>query len=204
MSLPAPPPDAASSSLPATQALAEQLAALLERVGKSADREAFSALFDYFAPRLNSTLRRQGVPPEQAEEIIQDTMLTVWREAGRFDVQKAGASTWIYTIAKNRRIDILRKTRLPSFSEEDPNLVIDPTQSAEERLSDLDRAQRLEAALKELPDEQAELMQLAFYENKTQGAIAVLKNLTLGTVKSRLRLALDKMRRILKDEKVQD
>lgn len=204
MSVPVPPPDAASSSPTTAQALPAQLAALLERVGKSADKGAFSTLFDYFAPRLNSTLRRQGVSPEQAEEIIQDTMLTVWREAGRFDAQKAGASTWIYTIAKNRRIDILRKTRLPSFSEEDPNLVIDPTQSAEERLSDLDRTERLEAALKELPDEQAELMQLAFYENKTHGAIAVLKNLPLGTVKSRLRLALDKMRRILKDEKVQD
>lgn len=175
----------------------EVLAHWLEKIAKNQDREAFSALFDHFAPRLNATLRKLGTSPEQAEEVVQDTLLTVWRSASQFDRRKASPSTWIYTIARNRRIDLLRKTRRPEMDLHDPALVPDSEDSAESKSIKDTEETLVRKAIAELPAEQAELLQLAFYEEKTHKRIALEKNLPLGTVKSRLRLALDKMRRIL-------
>lgn len=175
----------------------EVLAHWLEKIAENQDREAFSALFDHFAPRLNATLRKLGTSPEQAEEVVQDTLLTVWRSASQFDRRKASPSTWIYTIARNRRIDLLRKTRRPEMDVHDPALVPDSEDSAESKSIKDTEETLVRKAIAELPAEQAELLQLAFYEEKTHKRIALEKNLPLGTVKSRLRLALDKMRRIL-------
>jgi RNA polymerase sigma-70 factor (ECF subfamily) len=175
----------------------EILSSWLEKIAQNQDKEAFSALFDHFAPRLNATLRKLGTSPEQAEEVVQDTLLAVWRNASQFDRRKASPSTWIYTIARNRRIDLLRKTRRPEMDFHDPALVPDSEDSAESKSIKDTEETLIRKAIAELPAEQAELLQLAFYEEKTHKRIAIEKNLPLGTVKSRLRLALDKMRRIL-------
>lgn len=168
---------------------------LLGRVGQAQDRQAFGELFDHFAPRLNAYMRRLGADPGQAEELVQETMLTVWRKAPLFDIRKANANTWIYTIARNKRIDSLRRQR-PEYSTEDMTLI--PAEQPElDAVDTAEQQQRLEQAIAALPPEQAELLRLAYYNDMPHSEIAEQRHLPLGTVKSRLRLALDKLRTAL-------
>jgi len=172
---------------------------LLTLVAQAQDKQAFSQLFDHFAPRLNAYMRKLGSDAAQAEELVQETMLAVWRKAPSFDPAKAGASTWIYTIARNKRIDSLRRQR-PEVDETD--LATIPAEQPEEDPLDTARQQQnIETAIASLPAEQADLLRLAYYSDMPHSEIAAVRKLPLGTVKSRLRLALDKMRRILKEEK---
>ncbi len=97
-------------------------AGLIEKIAETKDRDAFAALFAHFAPRLKGYLLRLGASDGQAEEVLQEALLTVWRKADLFDRKKAAASTWIFTIARNRRIDILRKRKFPEIDAEDPSL----------------------------------------------------------------------------------
>ncbi len=172
---------------------------LIERVARSGDREAFARLFRRFAPRVKSYLRRLGCDPGQAEELAQETMVMVWRRAASFDRGRAGASTWLFTIARNKRIDALRRERRPELDPDDPALVPDPVPSAETPLLARDRGRRLATALAGLPPEQAELIRLAYFDDQSQSEIAAGRQLPLGTVKSRLRLALARLRRALDD-----
>lgn len=172
-----------------------ELEDLLLRVGKSQDKQAFSQIFDHFAPRLNAYMRKLGSDATQAEELVQETMLTVWRKAPSFEPAKAAASTWIYTIARNKRIDSLRRAR-PEVSDTDLSTI--PAEEPEGDPVDTANQQRdIEEAIASLPEEQADLLRLAYYNDMPHSEIAAARNLPLGTVKSRLRLALEKMRRIL-------
>src|SRR5258706_8711767 len=170
---------------------------LIERVARSGDRAAFAELFRLFAPRLKSYLMRQGCDFGVAEELMQETMVMVWRRAASFDRSRAGVATWLFTIARNKRIDALRRQRRPEIDLEDPALVPDPAPSAEAPVLANERGRRLAAALEDLPKEQAALIRLAYFEDHTQSDIAAQTRLPLGTVKSRLRLALAKLRRRL-------
>lgn len=173
------------------------LNALVARVGQARDQEAFAALFDHFAPRLNAYMRKLGADAAQAEELVQETMLSVWDRASAFDPAKAGASTWIYTIARNKRIDAARRFR-PEYTGDDL-----PDQAAPEPeqhpLEAAQAARSLELAIDELPADQADLLRLAYFDDLPHSEIASRRKLPLGTVKSRLRLALDKLRRALKE-----
>ena len=168
-------------------------------VAERRDRRAFRALFDHFGPRVKAYLLRLGADAATAEDVVQDVMLVVWHRAGQFDRRKAGLSTWIFTIARNRRIDVLRRERRPEIDPEDPALVRDP----EDRADDLVETQQanglLRRAVATLPDEQALLLKQAYFEDKSHSEIAAEFDLPLGTVKSRLRLALGKLRGALKD-----
>jgi RNA polymerase sigma factor (sigma-70 family) len=172
---------------------------LIERVARGGDREAFAELFRRFAPRIKSYLRRLGCDLAEAEELAQETMVMVWRRAASFERSRAGATTWLFTIARNKRIDALRRERRPELDLEDPALVPDPAPSAETPLLMRDRGRQLAAALAELPPEQAELVRLAYFDDQSQSEIAARRQLPLGTVKSRLRLALARLRRVLDD-----
>ena len=169
-------------------------AGLIEKIAESKDREAFAALFAHFAPRLKGYLMRLGASDGQAEEVLQEALLTVWRKAQLFDRKKAAASTWIFTIARNRRIDILRKRKFPEIEAEDPSLVPDPPRAPDEEVIDLREGEAVRAALEKLPEEQRELVRLAFYSGWSHSKIAEDTNLPLGTVKSRLRLAFSRLR----------
>jgi RNA polymerase sigma-70 factor (ECF subfamily) len=167
---------------------------LLAAVANGQDRDAFHALFEHFAPRLKAFLQRQGADPGLAEEVVQEAMVNVWRKAGQFDAARASASTWIFTIARNVRIDLLRKARRPEPDLNDPALVADPAPPAHDIVSRDQEARRLEAVVATLPAEQREVLHLAFFEEKAHGVVAQELGIPLGTVKSRIRLAFKRLR----------
>jgi RNA polymerase sigma factor (sigma-70 family) len=177
----------------------EHLAALMRRIA-TADREAFAALFQHLAPRVKAYLMRLGADAGMAEDLAQDVMLTVWREASRFDAGRASVVTWVFTIARNRRIDRLRRESRPDFDPEDPLFVADPVESAETAIEIAQREHSLRRAIEDLPREQAELIHMAYYEDLAHGGIAARRDLPLGTVKSRLRLALARLRRVMGED----
>lgn len=172
---------------------------LLLAVGRGRDRAAFAALFGHFAPRLKAYLRRLGTDSQAAEELVQEVMLLVWRRAETFDPAQASASTWVFTIARNKRIDALRREQRPEIDPDDPAMAPDPAQPADHVLETAEATSRLRAALKELPPEQAELLMLAYFEDKPHSLISSERGIPLGTVKSRLRLALERLRKALRD-----
>lgn len=169
----------------------------MQRVAESGDRAAFAALYAHFAPRLKAYMMRLGAADDIAEELAQDTLATAWRRAVSFDAAQASLATWLFTIARNRRIDRLRRERRPEFDPADPALLPD-AEPAPDRGIDLAQAEtRLRAALRSLPAEQTRLLELAFFQDLSHRDIAVREQLPLGTVKSRIRLALARLRAAL-------
>ncbi len=163
-------------------------------IARGADRSAFAALFIHFAPRIKTYLTRLGANPAVAEDLAQETLLTVWRKAAQFDPAKAEASTWVFTIARNLRIDALRRERFPVADDDDLAQLPDPSDSAETILDIAARGRRLREALADLPPEQAEIVRLSFFQDKPHSAIESELGIPLGTVKSRLRLAMKRLR----------
>lgn len=164
---------------------------LLQRVAASGDRGAFAQLFSVYAPRLKGWLLGQGLPEAQAEEVVQDTWITVWEKAAGFDPTRARFVTWLFTIARHRRIDRFRATKrqiLPDFG--DADMLFD---LPEPHLEDQEVVGK---ALNALPPEQHHLIYDLFYNGKTHLEIAAEQDLPLGTVKSRARLAMDKLRQM--------
>lgn len=176
---------------------AARLSRLIVAVGESRDREAFAELFGHFAPRIKAYLLRRGADPAAAEELAQEAMIMVWRRASTFDPARSAASTWIFTIARNKRIDALRREKRPDYDPEDPSLVPEAPPAADRAVEVTQQAERLAAAIAELPEEQAALVRMAYYEDKAHGQIAEETALPLGTVKSRLRLAMGRLRKAL-------
>lgn len=156
------------------------------------DRKAFAELFGHFAPRIKGFLIKAGSDAGTAEDCAQDVMATVWRKAEQFDPVRASVATWIFTIARNRRIDIARRDRrpepedLPWGGEDEPDQA-EVYEAAQE-------TNRLKEALAQLPEKQRILVQRAFYGDLSHSEIASETGLPLGTIKSRIRLALDRLR----------
>jgi RNA polymerase sigma-70 factor (ECF subfamily) len=169
---------------------------LIEAVALRRDREAFAALFSYFAPRLKAWLMKSGASAAAAEDFAQDAMLTVWRKADLFDSRKAKAATWIFTIARNRRLDMLRRDARPLPTPE--ILLADrEVQRPDDIFSASQDAERVRDALARLKPDQVEVLRLAFFLDSPHSEIARRLDLPLGTVKSRIRNAMSKLRLIL-------
>ena len=143
---------------------------------------------------------RLGAAAEPAEELAQEAMIMVWRKADTFDAAQASASTWIFRIARNKRIDALRREKRPELDASDPLLVPEQPEEADRVLEVTQEEGRLRRALEVLPSEQAEIVRLAYFEDQAHSSIADSTGLPLGTVKSRLRLALAKLRTVLQEE----
>jgi len=182
--------------LPRKDALAEvagpDWVELMLAVRDRQDRSAFAALFGHFAPRLKGFLMKGGMPAAAAEDCAQDVMATLWQKAHHFDPTRASVATWVFAIARNRRIDLARKDRRPEpedlpWSMEDEPDQADLYMAAEE-------TRRLGDALALLPEAQRALIQRAFYGDLSHSEIAAETGLPLGTIKSRIRLALDRLR----------
>ena len=170
-------------------------------IARAQDRAAFARVFGHFGPRVKSYLLRLGADQGQAEDLTQEVMLAVWRKAPAYDPRLAAPSTWIFAIARNRRIDALRADKRAQLDADDPALRPE-ADALPDRALDAGRWEtRLSQALRELPPEQAQMLKLAYYEDRSHGDIAQSLRLPLGTVKSRLRLAVGRLRTMFGDEK---
>ena len=147
------------------------------RIRDQQDQDAFAELFNHFAPRVKSFLMKSGADETLAEECSQEVMVTLWRKAHLFDPTRASVATWIFTIARNKKIDALRRQNRPEPQQE---------------------STRLAAAIEDLPEKQRDIVKRAFYGDLSHQEIAMETGLPLGTIKSRIRLALDRMRHSLK------
>lgn len=176
----------------------ERFADLLEAVAKSQDTQAFKEIYDHFGPLIkafavSSGLHYQG--NHLPEELVQDVMMTIWRKAALFDRRKAAPSTWIFTIARNQRIDMLRK--LSKYQNDiDADDVWDLESNtdlfSEARESRIQK--HVKSQLTHLPQEQKQIIAKVFLEDKSHQEVADELNLPLGTVKSRVRLAMQKLK----------
>ena len=168
----------------------------LRRIQLDQDQKAFAELFGYFAPRVKAFLMKSGASPSMAEECTQEVMVTLWHKAHLFDPSRASVATWIFTIARNKRIDALRKQRRP----EPEDLQWGP--ESEPEASDIlvlqQEANLITQAMSALPSQQRDLIKKAYFGDLSHSEIAVETGLPLGTIKSRLRLALSKLRKTMK------
>ncbi len=168
----------------------------VEAIRDRRDQTAFVALFRHFAPRVKAYLVRSGSAPEMAEEVTQDVMATLWRKAHLFDAAKASVSTWVFTIARNRRIDFVRKHQRPEPEDLPWGPEADPDQA--DAIALQQETERLGRALKGLPEKQRVLIERAYFGELSHSEIAEETGLPLGTIKSRIRLALDRLRHELR------
>lgn len=173
--------------------------ALMTAVARDKDKEAFRKLFDHFAPRLQGFLMGSGSDPHLAEEIAQEAMVSVWRKAQQFDPDKAAVSTWIFTIARNARIDHLRRAKRPEPDVNDPAFASEPEPQPHDLVSQEQEATRLRRIIAQLPEEQQVVLRLAYFEEKPHSEVAKELDIPLGTVKSRIRLAIGRIRTELGD-----
>lgn len=168
----------------------------MELIRDHRDKEAFAAIFSHFAPRVKGFLMKSGAAADLAEECAQDVMVTLWNKAHLFDPSRASVATWIFTIARNRRIDILRKENRPEPEDLPWGPDAEPDQA--DVLALQQESSRLKAAIQALPDAQRDLIQKAYFGDLSHREIAVQTGLPLGTIKSRIRLALDRLRHVMK------
>ena len=179
-----------------------QWGSLVSAIAKRQDRAAFSALFEFFAPRIKAFMLRSGACEARAEELAQETMLAVWRKAALFDPASAGASAWIFTIARNLRIDAYRRERrggMIETSDVEIEFQIDDSPQPDALLATTQSEERVRFALTKLSDDQMRVVELSFFEEKAHAEIAQILGIPLGTVKSRLRLALNRLRNLLSE-----
>jgi RNA polymerase sigma-70 factor (ECF subfamily) len=172
-----------------------EMDALLRRVAECRDRAAFATLFGHFAPRIKAYLLRLGAPAAAAEDLAQEAMLSLWRKAHLFDPAKASAATWLFTIARNLRIDALRREKRPEIDPED--LMPEAEPDADDAIALQDGEGRLRLALKTLPPDQIAVIELSYFADKPHSQIAGELGIPLGTVKSRLRLAMARLKQAM-------
>ena len=173
---------------------------MLRSIALDRDRAAFAELFGHFAPRVKGFLMRYGLPELLSEDLAQETMLTVWRKANLFDSSRAGVATWIFTIARNKRIDRLRRERGAETTRFDVSDEAEDCGSSEEYAIAAETAEQVRTAIAALPDNQAQIVRLAFFAEKPHAEIAQELGIPLGTVKSRVRLALARLRGLLEGQ----
>lgn len=173
--------------------------ALLASIAQTRDRAAFTALFEYYAPRVKTLLVRSGSTPSAAEELAQEAMLQVWRKAHLFDPSRASAAAWIFTIARNLRIDASRRGSSNLYAL-DPALGAEDPPQPDAILSGAQDAQRVRAALRTLNAEQALAIEMAFFQEQTHAQISQALDVPLGTIKARIRFGMMKLRALIERE----
>lgn len=189
--------------MPIDRTQSRDMAELVERVARDRDTQAFAVLFEYFAPRLNGYLQQLGLNPALSEDLAQEVMGVLWHKAHLFDPARSSLSTWLFRIARNRRIDLARRDKSRKLDPDDPTLWPAEMGEAPDQGIDAARsAERVQAALQGIPEEQRELLRLAYFLGLSQSEIAERTGLPLGTVKSRFRLAFTKLRAALEADRV--
>lgn len=167
-------------------------AAYVLRVKEHQDKQAFAELFRHFAPRVKAFLMKSGAEMTLAEECAQEVMATLWTKAHLFDPTRANVSTWVFTIARNKKIDALRRQKRPEPEDLAWGPEAEPDQA--DVMAIRQESELLAKAVAELPEKQRELIERAYFGDLSQSEIAEETGLPLGTIKSRIRLALEKLR----------
>jgi len=175
----------------------KELTSLISRIASFKDKTAFSELFKLVGPRIKGYLMKLGSSDVAAEDLLQEVMLTVWRKSETFDRSKAAVSTWLFTIARNKRIDMLRKEIRPQLDPLDPMLSPNQEAAADDIYGSNQEAMKISKAIEQLPTDQAVLIKMTYYEDKSHSIIADELKMPLGTVKSRIRLASTRLRKLL-------
>ena len=170
---------------------------LMFRIAQNKDRDAFAKLFDQFAPRVKSFMMRKGASAEMAEDLVQETMIAVWSKAALYVPERGGVATWIFTIARNLRIDRLRREKTSLYTDIDDYDAESDDVAQDDALGRLQEDSHVAKALVKIPEEQRELLILSYVEGLAQSEIAARLQIPLGTVKSRMRLAYRRMRKLL-------
>lgn len=181
----------------ASETPAKDWSAMLAELAISRDRQLFIRLFRHFSPRIKGYIMKLGLTEATAEELTQEAMLSVWRKTHLYDPGKAAASTWIYTLARNLSIDWMRKQKYPEYdldswheeAGEPPVLEL-----AEQAVM----SDQVAMAIRQLPDNQAQVIIMSFYEGRSHSEIADRLSIPLGSVKSRIRLASEKLKQALR------
>lgn len=177
----------------------DHFAALVRAVADERDQAAFTVLFDYFAPRLKSWLVKRAMKSDEAEELVQEVMTVLWHRAHLYDPARSSLSTWLFRIARNRRIDAERRARHRTLEAYEPLIFVTEMPGVDALFENEERDARVRAALAQIPDEQMELVRAAFFLGQSHSEIATATGLPLGTVKSRIRLAFERLRKALDD-----
>lgn len=178
----------------------DRFGALVHAVAQDRDREAFAALFRHFAPKILQYCLKLGADRGTAEELVQDVMLTVWLKAGSFDPAQATVGTWVFTIARNRRIDRLRKEMRPAPDPDDPAMIPASRTTPEESAQLVQSSRQLQDAIGNLAANQSEVLRRSYFLEQTHEEIAEDTAVPLGTVKTRLRLALQHLKSSMRDK----
>jgi len=175
------------------------MAALMVQVAEQRDRAAFIQVYEYFAPRVKSYLLGKNASAQLADEVLQEVMLAVWQKAALYKPEKAAVSTWIFTIARNKHVDRIRQEMRPDLDAEDPALKPGEIPVADDLLLGDQRKEIVQEALSRLPEDQYSVIVMSFMQGLAHGEIAEQLDLPLGTVKSRIRLAFQRLRKELKE-----
>lgn len=179
----------------------EDPSALIVAIAARADMAAFQSLFQTYSPRIRAYLLKLTRNSQAAEDLMQETMLAIWRKAGQYDPGRGPASAWIFTIARNIWIDAWRKQRRPEVDPDDPAFAADPQPDAADVMVQRQSHDALHRAMKTLPKEQVDLIKLSFFDEASHSTIAAQLGLPIGTVKSRIRLAFGRLRAALEELK---
>lgn len=186
--------DQASADDISPHALADMHRELMARLGEARDREAFQSLYAYFGPRIKAMMLKAGAQHDLAEDIVQEVMMTVWHKVHLYAPDRGTVAAWVFTIARNARIDRLRRGASKPYQDIAEIEIASDDDNGEDGVVASQRAIAVAEALAELPDEQREIMDYAFARDLPQSEIAAQLGLPLGTVKSRMRLAYGKLK----------
>ena len=173
--------------------------ALMARIAATRDRKAFRSLFEFFGPRVKSLMMKAGADHAFADDLVQDVMMTVWRKVELYAPDRGTVSAWIFTIARNARIDRLRKSSSQPYDDIDEVHIESGEKSAEETVISGQHRARVAIAMSKLSDDQKSIIELSYLHDVPQSEIAERLAIPLGTVKSRMRLAYAKLRVELED-----
>ena len=167
-----------------------KLCNLIFKIANEQNKSAFNDIFDYFAPRVIGYLVGSGSQKEIAEEIAQEVLSMVWQKAGQFDYKKGNVNTWVFTIARNKRIDRIRKNENPSYNTVD---LIDALYSKND-IQNNDFEEEIKVLQNKLNKSEKKLIKMNFFEGKSHKIISKDLEIPLGTIKSRIRKILIKIR----------
>lgn len=177
----------------------EDYSELLRKIAISRDKQAFEVLFAHYAPRVKALMIKQGSNPEIAEDLMQETMFTVWNKAEQFVNRRGNANAWIFTIARNKRIDRFRKQGTRHYVDIHEYEIADDLPSSEDEMMSAERDSIVADAMQTLPDDQKLIISMSFADDLSQSQISEKLGIPLGTVKSRMRLAYQKIKSMLED-----